>query len=107
VPVPEVTEPLPVKNEPENSKPVSVQPTTAVASGKYFIIGGCFEVDQNAVGLVKELQRKGFTQAAVIDTNRNGLIMVAVKGFASLAEARSELPAYRSQIDSALWVHRK
>ncbi len=76
-------------------------------TGTYFIIGGCFEVDQNATRLVKKLHQKGFTNAAVVDTNRNGLLMVAITGFKSLEEARAQLPNYRAQLDTALWVHRK
>ena len=86
-------------------KPVSPAPQTHVSSSgnKYFIIGGAFEINENAESFVKELQREGFSDAHILDTSKR-LKMVCFSGFSSRSEAVKELENLKSHNKNG-WIY--
>jgi hypothetical protein len=82
---------------------VSVQaPVSSNENQKYFIIGGAFELPENAEAFVKTLQAEGFADARIIGSSGR-LKMVCFKGFAVRTEAVKELEDLKAQNKSG-WI---
>jgi len=75
-----------VKSEPvTETKPEITTPSPVGASTenqKYFVIGGAFQIRENADAFVKSLQAEGFTDSRILDTSSR-LKMVCFNGFSS------------------------
>lgn len=69
----------------------------------YFIIAGCFRIEENAARLEVELKAKGF-DAEIIGKNKAGLTMVSAASFSSLTEAENDLSKIQSEIISGAWI---
>jgi nucleoid DNA-binding protein len=85
-----------------------VNPAPAVAPDteqlNYFIIGGSFKSEENANKYLQQLKEQGYNgqNLGVF----NGLNRVAMKGFASMAEAQKELNSMLSKNPtSGVWIH--
>lgn len=94
------------KNEPAISQPAEpVVQKTVVAKEyqKYFIIGGAFQVPENADAFVKTLQAEGFAGAQILDTPRR-LKMVAISGFSVFEDASAELSRVTA-IHKSAWIY--
>ena len=82
---------------------VSVQtPVSSNENQKYFIIGGAFELPQNAEAFVKTLKAAGFTDARIVGSSGR-LEMVCFKGFSARTEAVKELENLKAQNKSG-WI---
>jgi len=71
---------------------------------KYFIIGGSFRSEENAVKFISQLQEQGYNgkDLGVF----NGLHRVAMKGFAHMQDAQNELNSLLAQNpQSGVWIH--
>lgn len=101
------------QNAPTPSVPVKAQSTASytahaaapvVTSFKYYIIGGSFRSDENAVKYIQQLRDQGYDgkDLGVF----NGLHRIAMKGFSNLDDAQSELNEMLSQSPkSGYWIH--
>lgn len=89
------------QNLTENSAPAV---TTDTEQLKYFIIGGSFKSEENANKYIQQLKEQGYDgqNLGVF----KGLNRVAMKGFASMAEAQKELNSLLSENpESGAWIH--
>jgi hypothetical protein len=72
---------------------------------RYYVIGGCFGVPQNAMNFLASLKAKGYNPA-VIDHVRSKLIHIALASFSSQQEAESFLSAINGNVQGA-WILKK
>ncbi|MEI6816065.1 MAG: SPOR domain-containing protein [Bacteroidota bacterium] len=84
---------------PTAPRPEHVPPATM---GKYFIIGGCFKVMDNANRMVDDLKSKGFN-ALICGQNEIGLNRVAFGSYATNEEAAMALTDIQKQNPNA-WI---
>jgi hypothetical protein len=93
-----------VKTE-ENSPKTEVKETTSNIES-FFIIGGCFKIEQNALNLIEQLKGKGF-DAKLVGQNNDGLYRVAYSGFTDKSAAESELSKIKSSDNPGAWIMKK
>jgi hypothetical protein len=74
-----------------------------VASPKYYIIGGCFESEENAGKFLSELTKRGFDAETAGRTNR-GHLRISYKSFAEKSPALSYLQEIRSKENTTAWL---
>lgn len=72
---------------------------------RYYVIGGCFGVPQNAMNFLSSLKAKGYNPA-VIDHVRSKLIHIALASFSSQQEAENFLSAISANVQGA-WILKK
>ena len=72
---------------------------------RYYVIGGCFGVPQNAENFLADLKSKGYNPA-IINQVRSKLIHIALASFASKEEAEKFLSVVSSNVKGA-WILRK
>ena len=72
-------------------------------SKRYFIIGGAFELIENAGKYVDELKGKGFP-ASIVYKNHRGLYVVGIKDFSDKETAQAQLSQIRSTENSDAWL---
>ena len=78
--------------------------TPEAAQFNYFIIGGSFKSEENANKYLQQINEQGYSGKDL--GIFKGLHRVALKGFASMAEAQKELNAMRYQNpQSGVWIH--
>ena len=78
--------------------------STVTEEQKYFIIGGSFKSEENANKYIEQINAQGYTgkNLGVF----KGLNRVAMKGFATMAEAQKELNSLLSRNPSSgVWIH--
>lgn len=100
---------LTLKDEVVSSKTPVVQPEhntpePAVAKGNYYVIAGCFKIEENAGKLVEHLATRGL-QAAIIGKSKAGLAMVSAGRFSSASEASEKLSEMKSLLPDGGWVY--
>ena len=78
--------------------------TPATEQFKYFIIGGSFKSDENAVKFIRQLSEQGYSGKDL--GIYNGLHRIAMEGFSTMAEAQKELNSllYKAP-QSGVWIH--
>jgi hypothetical protein len=96
------------------SQPVAAQlvtpDTTAVVTAavhpdfRFHLVAGCFQVEENAVNYVKDLQAKNL-DAAIIGQNNKGLYVVSCGDYATRKEALDELQNLRKAQPNA-WLYK-
>lgn len=95
-----------VKEETEpakaNSMPVTAKAFESFKTGVFYIIGGCFQEESNAVKYLEKLQQKGYN--ATLLEKKDGLYRVSYGVFNSKEEARAELISIKSKETSAAWI---
>jgi nucleoid DNA-binding protein len=103
---PETPAPVTIAEEPV-ATPVAAKVTVvenAVAlSPKYYIIGGCFVSEENAVKFQQELIARGF-EAEKAGSNKCGQIRISYKSFEDKSTAVSYLQKIRSEENSSAWL---
>ena len=90
----------------EETKPlITAAPDIAPATEnkKYCIIGGAFQLQENADAYVKTLQAGGFPDAQILDTTRR-LKMVSIERFSSLSEASAALEKLKA-VNNSAWIY--
>jgi nucleoid DNA-binding protein len=78
--------------------------TSATQDFRYYIIGGSFKSDENALKYLKQLGQQGYSAKDL--GVFNGLHRVAMMGFATMGEAQNELNSFLAQNpQSGVWIH--
>lgn len=72
----------------------------------YFIIGGAFRDENNALKLISTLQQQGYP-AAIVDTTPSGLYIVSMKGFTDYYEAANQLGEIKKAGFESSWIFKK
>jgi cell division septation protein DedD len=90
--------------ETKTALPAAQSPAISNKAQQYFVIGGAFEVRENADAFVRTLQAAGFIEARILDTAAH-LKKVCYKGFSNHADAVKELDNLKVQNKNA-WVYR-
>ncbi len=72
----------------------------------YFIIGGAFRDQNNAVKLISTLRQQGYP-AALVDTTPGGLYIVSMKGFTDYYEATNQLSEFKKAGFETSWILKK
>jgi hypothetical protein len=87
--------------------PVEVTVTNAEApiqqSQKYYIIGGCFLSEGNAVKFLQGLIKRGF-EAEKAGSNNRGQIRISYKSFADKSSALSYLQTIKNEENPSAWL---
>jgi cell division septation protein DedD len=86
------------------AKPETVVAKAEAISGSFFIIGGCFSIEENAHKYVSDLKQKGF-QARVVDQNK-GLFRVSYGNYESREDANNALVRIKEE-NAGAWVLKK
>ena len=97
-PTPEV-----VPAEPSTERPVEV--IVPEATSKAFIVGGCFEIEKNALKMTTEAREQGCTDAFVM--KRGSKFFVCYGQYPSMADAKAALPQVRSNFNTKAWILKK
>jgi len=89
----------------ENAQPVLAvhEAASEPAGKKYFIIGGAFELRENADAFVKALHAEGFQEAQILDTMKH-LKMVCFNGFSTRSEAVAGLDRFKASNKNG-WIY--
>jgi len=74
-------------------------------SMKYFVIGGCFSVPENAEKFIKKLKKKGLNPF-IVDT-ANGLTRVGYSGFSKRKDAMDALASIKTNQNESAWLLKK
>jgi hypothetical protein len=72
-------------------------------SQKYYIIGGCFISEENAVKFLQELIGRGF-EAEKAGSNNRGQIRISYKSFPDKTAALSYLQVIRNGENPSAWI---
>ena len=70
---------------------------------KYYIIGGCFSIEENAHKFVEDLKTKGFNPV-IIGKTKTGLIRVAYNSYDNITQANNELSNIHTSQNSGAWL---
>lgn len=98
--------PIEVKTEKVSESEIS--PVNEEGTKKYFIIAGAFAVAENAEKLIAQLKQKGFANAAIIDTTKHGLSVVAYnKGILDYSDALQQLKSLKADENPTAWLLKK
>jgi nucleoid DNA-binding protein len=84
------------------NKAETVQAET-VRNPEYYIVGGCFSIEENAEKFLKELKSKGY-DASLVGVTKTGLFRVAYSGFSNAEDANSQLEKLRNSEDADVWL---
>jgi len=84
-------------------KTIVAAETVLQKSPKYYIIGGCFVSEQNAVKFLQELIRRGF-EAEKAGSNNSGHIRISYKSFPDKTSALSYLQTIRNEENTSAWL---
>jgi hypothetical protein len=89
------------------SEPVAFEtPEATSLEQNYYIIGGAFRDQNNALKLISILQQQGYP-ATVVDTTAGGLFMVSMKGFVNYNEAVNQLDEIKKAGFASSWILKK
>ena len=84
------------------ANPIAVAPATE--QFKYFIIGGSFKSEENAINYIHQLKKQGYSGKDL--GIFNGLHRIAMKGYSTIQEAQKELNAMRYKSPTSdVWIH--
>ena len=86
-----------------NNTNITTTENIQVSRKKIHIIVGSFSDFKNAQALSKQLKKRGFPNAQIIEKNENGLIRVSVDSFFTEEEANAILANVKTQLSSA-WI---
>jgi cell division septation protein DedD len=89
-----------------STKSEAVNPAEIPADQHFFVIGGAFRDQKNALKLIGELREQGYP-AAIIDTTPGGLYIVSMKGFNSYDEAQQQLDEVKKSGFASSWILKK
>jgi len=74
-------------------------------SATYYLVGGSFEVEENALDFRNKLRDDGYN-AAIINMNGSDIMLVAYHGYNQLGEARSALKQIQQNQNSEAWLYK-
>ncbi|MDZ7680205.1 MAG: hypothetical protein U5J63_00500 [Fodinibius sp.] len=87
-------------NEAEQSQDAVEGPSLS-----YYLIGGSFEVEQNAIDMRNKLQDKGF-DSAIINMNNSDIMLVTYQGFDDLGKAKNGLAKIQETENAEAWLYK-
>lgn len=103
---PKAETPTPIKEE-IVPVPVSVKPVlTSSGSHKFFVVGGCFSIPENAEKLVAQLKAEGYP-ALILGKNAKGMDMVGIASAANRGKAEEMLGFIQESGYPDAWLFRK
>lgn len=98
--------PVPAKEE-NVPVPVSVKPVmTSSGTHKFFVIGGCFSIPENAEKLVAQLKAEGYP-ALILGKNAKGMDMVGIASAVNRGKAEEMLGFIQESGYPDAWLFRK
>lgn len=86
----------------------SINPNAIVSENKsatFYIIAGCFKIEENAINFKNDLVAKGYT--AEIIGKHNGLSVVSCSSLTSNTEAEKELQHIHAVLEKGAWIMKK
>ena len=99
--VPEVTPEVVPEVVPEVT-PAPVQVVKPEPTSKAFIVGGCFEIEKNALNMTVEAREQGCAEAFVM--KRGSRYFVCYGQYSTTAEAKTALPEVLKNYNSKAWI---
>jgi len=92
--------------QPDKPEQVKVVVSNNNADNKFFIIGSCFKIKENADNFLASLINKGFSGAGIINPpQEGGLYKVYMGGFATDEEADNAMTNYKKE-NPNVWIFR-
>ncbi len=73
------------------------------SSQSFYVVGGCFKVEENAKNLVAEADLLGY-EASIIGQNDQGLYIVSLYASNSLSKVHAELSNIKLEFEKNAWV---
>jgi hypothetical protein len=96
---------LPEGNPSAQAETLAPQKAKSVPSGKYYMIVGCFKMQQHVDNMTAKLKGMGYDPTVL--PGPNSLQMVAAQSYSSYREGIAEIDKFRTQVDQNAWVYRK
>lgn len=91
---------------PESTKVAPPAIESTVTTKQFYVIGGCFLIEENAVKFRDEAIAKGY-QAAIIGKNDKGIEMVSLYSSAKHDDAKSQADVIKEKFEKGAWVFSK
>ncbi|MFA6923515.1 MAG: SPOR domain-containing protein [Bacteroidales bacterium] len=98
----QVEKPILRQNNKTGKEIIKIENKEVKNNAKYFIVGGCFVMEENAKKLSDKIKKKGFNPE--ISKNKDGLFMVSYAKFDNKTDAVNELKKIKTQADSSAWL---
>jgi hypothetical protein len=97
--------PLEVQSSPAPQVPASTPVTnrTSALNGTYYMIVGCFTVQNNADKFAEKLRGMGYNPEII--SGNNNFQMVSAKSYNSYRESIAELDKVRNEVTPNAWVY--
>ena len=89
----------------DNTEAVKTSASTNAVKGHYYMIVGCFTVQENADSYAGKLKAMGYD--ALIIPGRDNFQMVAAKSYDNLHAGIAEIDKFRNELTPNAWVYRK
>ena len=89
----------------DNTEAVKTPAKSNAVQGHYYMIVGCFTVQENANSYAGKLKAMGYD--ALIIPGRDNFQMVAVKSYDNLHSGIAEIDKFRNELTPNAWVYRK
>jgi len=88
-----------------NTKAAKPQDKKNGASSNYALIGGSFEIEDNAKDFLNKLEKQGY-DASIIEKNGSDIKFVAYDTYTDLDHAKNELLDIKQNINNEAWIYR-
>lgn len=93
-------------NTPENVDPSEEENAEQTsATSTYYLIGGSFKVEKNALDFREELRSQGYN-AAILNMDGSDIFLVAYRGYDELGSAESGLADIQQNQNSEAWLYK-
>lgn len=92
---------MPIKLKEAEAISTYVKKSESILPGRYYVVGGCFAIQENAESFLKKLQLEGYNAAIV--GKRNNLFTVVYGTYSNRNDATEELQKVRENNSSA-WL---
>jgi cell division protein FtsN len=87
----------------QTTVPVSSYGRTNAESGRYYMIVGCFTVQNNADRFVEKLRGMGYSPQIL--TGNGNFQMVAAQSYNSYRESVADIDKFRNEVTPNAWVY--
>lgn len=91
----------PVVQQSQVNAPVTNR--TSAVGGTYYMIVGCFTVQQNADRYAEKLRGMGYNPQII--SGKDNFQMVAAKSYSNYRESVSEIEKFRNEVTPNAWVY--
>jgi hypothetical protein len=102
---PVIVKEVPVTVVPEVKKETvkKAEPVVKPSTQKYYIIGGCFELEENAAKFMKQLKKKGYDPEEA-GANKHGHVRISYKSFTDKQEAITFMDQIKKDENPSAWL---